>query len=288
MSIQAVGWVLDSSTTKGAHRLVMIALANHADERGQCWPSIKRIADEANITEDHAKRVLRDLEAEHHIAKKINAAPDERMRTDRRPNLYSLLDGGAQKSPPWQNGGDNDAVAGGGSAQSRGGADVPPNHQLEPSVQPKPKTQSAPEGADPVIEALCNELATRIAAHEQTAGKPIVTERWHKDMRLLVERGPLGRKPADPFPPERIMRALDVIFTRLNEPSGNPAFCWADQVQSPTALRKHLPKIALAAKRMTDASAGRNTRSLDKTVARLTGTPPPPSPRPLGLLEAAQ
>ncbi len=50
MSIQAVAWVLEQSQARGFARLVLIALANHADEDGICWPSQRRIASEAGIS----------------------------------------------------------------------------------------------------------------------------------------------------------------------------------------------------------------------------------------------
>lgn len=51
MSIQAVGWVLDHSQSRGFSRLVLIALANHANsETNECWPSQRTIATEAGIS----------------------------------------------------------------------------------------------------------------------------------------------------------------------------------------------------------------------------------------------
>ena len=45
MSIQAVGWVLEhETTTSGADRLVLIALANHCGERDGVWESTRRSA----------------------------------------------------------------------------------------------------------------------------------------------------------------------------------------------------------------------------------------------------
>ena len=51
MSIQAVAWVLEHSTSTGSARLVLISLANHASERNnwECWPTSRTIAHEAGV-----------------------------------------------------------------------------------------------------------------------------------------------------------------------------------------------------------------------------------------------
>ncbi len=61
MSIQAVAWVLSQKgeDLPGTARLVMIALANHADHTsGHCWPSIETISREAGCGERTASRYL--------------------------------------------------------------------------------------------------------------------------------------------------------------------------------------------------------------------------------------
>lgn len=51
MSIQAVAWVLEDENVPGFARLVLISLANHADNKtGHSWPSVATIAKEAKIS----------------------------------------------------------------------------------------------------------------------------------------------------------------------------------------------------------------------------------------------
>lgn len=64
MSNQWMNLVWQSNKHKGTARLVMLALADHANEEGVCWPSVERIADKANISKRHAIRVLAELEAD--------------------------------------------------------------------------------------------------------------------------------------------------------------------------------------------------------------------------------
>lgn len=91
MSIQAVGWVLDNSTTTGGERLVLISLANHADENLECYPTVARITREAGIKDTRTtQKILARLESAGHITRVLNGAFDPRIRADRRPTLYKI------------------------------------------------------------------------------------------------------------------------------------------------------------------------------------------------------
>lgn len=64
MSIQAVAWVLEHSEATLADRLVLIAIANHADARGwNAWPAVPLIAREARVDRATVFRALEALEA---------------------------------------------------------------------------------------------------------------------------------------------------------------------------------------------------------------------------------
>lgn len=94
MSIQALTYVLEGHPAKGADRLVLLSLANHANGTDyECWPSAELIAWETNLSLDHVRRCLRALDNAGWITRKVNAAPDERIPADRRPNLYRIVPG---------------------------------------------------------------------------------------------------------------------------------------------------------------------------------------------------
>lgn len=180
MSIQAVGWVLDHSPTKKLERLVLISLANHANEAGECWPSVERIAAEAGTTVVQARRILGTLEEGGHIVRAINAAPDSRMRGDRRTNLYRILDGGALSGPPWADGRAPSASTGARSARERAAAERAPNHQgtiSEPSETLLPAGAGAPDRFDEFWQAYPK--ARRLA-------KPDARRAW----RDAIKRAP--------------------------------------------------------------------------------------------------
>ncbi len=101
MSVQALGWVLDHSPTRGSDRLVLISMANHAgsspvDGAWESYPGVALLQREAGL---ERTRTVNDavsrLIAAGHVERIINGAPDERIRKDRRPNLYriSMADG---------------------------------------------------------------------------------------------------------------------------------------------------------------------------------------------------
>ena len=63
MSIKYVDKALDYPDFTGVTRLVLIALANYADEYGQCYPSQKAIAKSANASDRQIRRALAELVA---------------------------------------------------------------------------------------------------------------------------------------------------------------------------------------------------------------------------------
>lgn len=62
MSIDVMKRVWDHSQSRGTTRLVLLSLADRADEDGIAWPGIRNIAKRANIQDRQAQRALRALE----------------------------------------------------------------------------------------------------------------------------------------------------------------------------------------------------------------------------------
>lgn len=137
MSIQAVAWVLEHSEATLADRLVLIAIANHADARGwNAYPSVPLIAREALVSERTVYRALETLEESGELT------------IQRRPNRSSMYAIAAL-------GGDNVSGVRGDKLSGQGGQDVrspltnrQPNHK-EPSGNRRARAREATE---PVIE----------------------------------------------------------------------------------------------------------------------------------------
>ena len=58
MSVRALSWSFALPLQDMAAKAVLHALADHADEDGKCWPSLKRIALFAGCSENTARRAL--------------------------------------------------------------------------------------------------------------------------------------------------------------------------------------------------------------------------------------
>lgn len=152
------------------------------------------------------------------------------------------------------------------------GVAAPVTTDLEPvtdSQEPTPPSTTRGVANAVSITNLCNLLATSIDAHRLGTGRPKITKAWERDMRLLIERGPLGVEPVRGVAPDVIARAITFVFEHLADP-GRDGFCWADQVQSPNALRRHWPKL-VDAKRKQEAGAGvsKGARTIDRVAERL-------------------
>ena len=64
MSFEAVRHVLENSKTKGAQRLILVVIAEHADKNGLAWPSVDTIARLANCSERFVKKTISELKSE--------------------------------------------------------------------------------------------------------------------------------------------------------------------------------------------------------------------------------
>jgi DNA-binding MarR family transcriptional regulator len=87
MSYQAVAAVLETSTARGADRLVLLVIAHHADRAGrQSFPGRARIAALAGLNPSTVTRSLAWLEAAGEITRERGAAP-----RGGRSNLYAVV-----------------------------------------------------------------------------------------------------------------------------------------------------------------------------------------------------
>ncbi len=120
-----------------------------------------------------------------------------------------------------------------------------------------------PADSAPVVSSLCDHLADRIEAHRE-GDRPAITARWHTDMDKLIRLGPLGLATKDPKNETKIRASIDAIFDSLADPDAR-GFCWADQVRSAGALRKHWVQMAIDLKRQKQATNGQTVRDQHST-----------------------
>lgn len=139
----------------------------------------------------------------------------------------------------------------------------------------RPDKSGRKESPSPDVVRLCEHLADRIAAHREAndlgRSRPPITNEWHKQMRLLIERGPLNTDSPAPMTPAKIQTSIDAVFEWLATPKGSNGFCWADQLRSPGKLREEWFRLGSQVRNAQQANSrtGRGPASdAEKKLAR--------------------
>ncbi|WP_082824189.1 MULTISPECIES: helix-turn-helix domain-containing protein [Betaproteobacteria] len=143
MSIKAMNWAWEQRLPPNS-KLILMALADAADEVGQCWPRVRLIAEKCCTSERTVQRVLKELEAAGFLHIERNYRKDGGQSS----NVYSLsLAPPSDKSSP-----PSDRLApGGGTGDTPGVTQLchppgdramsphePPHRTINESSQPLP------------------------------------------------------------------------------------------------------------------------------------------------------
>ena len=122
MSVQAITAAMALRSTSPSEKLLLLVLANYADENMRCWPSQRRLADDTGLTDRTIRKLLSDMEQRGIIAR------TERQRDDgsRASDVIVLRFEGAQIS---------------GGAEMVSGLTT-----FEPSPEPSKEPNGEPEG----------------------------------------------------------------------------------------------------------------------------------------------
>ena len=83
MSIEVMTAVWRNAEMRGAPLLVLLALADYANDQGVCWPSLMTLALKSRVSERQVRRILRSLERSGDIEVDVNGGP-------RGVNLYKV------------------------------------------------------------------------------------------------------------------------------------------------------------------------------------------------------
>jgi hypothetical protein len=128
MSIKIMVEVLEMQEIGGAEKLVMLALADNANDGGLCFPSMRTIARKATLTERGARGVVRRLTKRGFLEVEINVSGG------RKGNDYRLVTNPEKQPeesepelvlPPAT--GEGRSAVGGNGGSGDGGTGVPPN-----------------------------------------------------------------------------------------------------------------------------------------------------------------
>lgn len=249
MSSEATGWVGRHGPRDRAMRFVLLAIADSANRDGEhSHPGTTGIMDFALYGRTHVLGTIDRLVADGWLE------VEEQGKGRGHATIFRIPGVRGKVHPP------DHSADGKGSVKDQSGVDLSAAEKVHSDDPPLSLSNRKEIITHTVRDAvadeaacrdLCEQLACKVAAHMQRP-LPAVTERWRNDMRLLLERGPLGQDQPTPVPAERVARAIDFLFDRLAAPEGRTRFCWADQVRSPRALREHWHQIRHAAAKATE------------------------------------
>lgn len=93
MSIKVMSQVWERADLDPYERLVMLCLADHADDDGRCYPAVSRLVARTGMKERGVQTVVKRLQAKGFIAIEANAGR-------RGANLYTIISTPAPDAPP--------------------------------------------------------------------------------------------------------------------------------------------------------------------------------------------
>ena len=103
MSVQAITWALDYAAGSVTEKVLLLVLANYANEFGVSWPSQKTLADQTALGERTVRRVLADMERRSVIRRIVRRRGNGSRQSDmillaafegRKPAPAGMLDDG--------------------------------------------------------------------------------------------------------------------------------------------------------------------------------------------------
>lgn len=100
MSVKALTWAFEQPIS-GNDKVVLLSLADHANDYGECWPSIKRLSQRARVSVRTVQRCLAELETAKLIVRETRNDPNGRSTS----NMYLLCMGEQARTPAEASGG---------------------------------------------------------------------------------------------------------------------------------------------------------------------------------------
>ena len=122
--------IWETAAVDGATLLVLLALADYANDTGVCWPSREALAQKSRVSTRHVKRILRALEFRGLIETDVNGGP-------KGVNVYTVIRRGDTTSGDIE--GDYALGCQGDKRIPLGGDTMSPKPSLEPSIRWKAK-----------------------------------------------------------------------------------------------------------------------------------------------------
>lgn len=90
MSVRVLSWVWDHSGAKGNDLLVLLAIADNANDEGTAYPGVTLLARKTKLHSRTVQRSLRTLRTHGELKIEFNKGGSDDLPPDKRPNLYTI------------------------------------------------------------------------------------------------------------------------------------------------------------------------------------------------------
>ncbi|WP_460452602.1 helix-turn-helix domain-containing protein [Alsobacter sp. SYSU BS001988] len=181
MSNAAIAWAKGQKTGSGSRKIVLLVLADYADQTGQAFPSVRQLCVDTDLSERAVRKALSEL------AELGLLGRQHRVRTDQSntSNLFVLnMQGvGARRAP-------------------LGAPDAPPPlHDVHPLLHEVQGDGARGAPLEPLLEPSLSfsvaRATKRAEAQQAQAPKPDLDEPFHRFWAAYPKReGPNPKKPA--------------------------------------------------------------------------------------------
>lgn len=83
MSLSAMKWVFDHSQTRGSARVLMLVIADMANDDGECWPGKAKLAKKVNVLPRQITKLIQECERLKELAVIPHTNPDGAQTSNR-------------------------------------------------------------------------------------------------------------------------------------------------------------------------------------------------------------
>lgn len=236
MSVKVMSWVWEHSRSRGAQRLVLLCIADHANDDGlEAFPSLARLARKTGMTERGVQKAIQSLVGLGELQVTMGGG---RGRSNRyrvlmqTPNVVPPLEPNPEPETP--NPIPRTTFTESGSTNTVPENPEPSSYELSfnrPKNSSSKSSSRKPEPYREDVEKICQHLADQIAANGSK--RPKVTDEWRRQARLLIDE---TRDP--PTSVDKIVNLID--WSQRNT-------FWRPNIQSMPKFREKYDRLRLEA-----------------------------------------
>lgn len=133
MSVKVMSAVWDADSLKGNSKLIMLCLADFANDEGYCWPSLDRLAKKCGVSRSTIKAQIKSLCEQRIITKECRIKSSKEGVKNNDTNMYWIDVRKLQNSDLPQGENNPRAKSDLGQNASKGGPEADPKPSLDPS-----------------------------------------------------------------------------------------------------------------------------------------------------------